>query len=213
LTANLQLRRCCNPSTRTAGGDAPNVRVIRACTNHWSPISGSPCMTSQRRPLRPAPSVQLRVWRPCRVLPLDIDLSVDALRRAARLLLPRRLVKDDGYVETRTPSIDEYSLLRAGDVSALDLRLTPSASGRGSRLASCPDLDLRLGQNEENGIFESPPPARIRVPASSAGLGYPKTPKTDTSRRLLQSKQPTSTTTNRPTPGRPSKQHPQLALG
>lgn len=55
---------------------------------------------------------------------------------------------------------------------------------------------------------------RIRGPASSAAVQCPKRLDAGTSRRLLQSEQPTSTTTNHRIPDRSSStQHPQLALG
>jgi hypothetical protein len=50
----------------------------------------------------------------------------------ARLHLHHRLVKSDGFAEARTPSLDEYPLLRSS--LRLPLALLPEKGSRSSRI-------------------------------------------------------------------------------
>jgi len=74
-----------------------------------------------------------------------------------------RLVKDDRFCETRTPSLDECSLPRSDPPRAHGLRRGLDTLGRGFRL--CPPI----GEDRGCGIFESSPPCSWfchREPAS-----------------------------------------------
>jgi hypothetical protein len=66
--------------------------------------------------------------------PARSRLSPRPALAVAGLRLGNPLVKDGRSVETRTPSLDECSLLRSGASPALGLRLTLAASGLASRL-------------------------------------------------------------------------------
>jgi len=138
-----------------------------------------------------------------------------------------------------------------GSSPSCSLRHTPAASGRGFRLSPRADVRLRVRRCEARDHREPatvpaalPPRAgferrlhlarRHRIAPVTARRARPSRHRArrrgeragpDASRRPLQSEQPTSTTTNPPTPGRPARdgvasdsalsstRHPQLALG
>jgi len=211
LTANLQLRPCHNPP----GGSVPDPDEPAPRFDHLVRAPRIPGGASIESPAAPCfPSAALsatgeHVAPPLTPLvataPFEPDLSIRPALATARIRLHPCLVKGNGFFAPGTPSLDECSL-----------RASPPS-----------DLGSRLGQTMGHRIIESPPPyprlrhaARPR-PASNAlfvGEGSRASPALasgldpassvagglvgpDASRRLLQSEQPTSTTTNLPIPG------------
>jgi len=213
LTANLQLQRSHGVSRDVSGGEPEHLRDRALRGPGGASIESSSALrlpaaafSSARRARSVASDVLCRG-------PSERDPTSRSSPpgEAARPRLRHRLVKDSDFVETRTPSLDECSLLRSGSSvrSACAARPASPAEAFASvpRRPACAD-------RREYGIPASPPPRprlchrgrasdALSPPEHEAGWLDPIALAfgPDASRRLLQPEHPTSTTTDRPIPG------------
>lgn len=211
MTANLQLRPCHNPpGVSCSDPDEPVPRFDppgSSTARSWGASIESP--TAPCFPSAALSATGEHVAPPLTPLvataPLEPDLSIRPTLVAARIRLRPCLVKGNGFIAPGTPSLDECPL-RASPPSALGLRLGQTM---GHRIIESPPPCPRLRRSAtprpaSNALFvgegsrASPALTSGLDPASSVAGGIPGP---DASRRLLQSEQPTSTTTNLPIPG------------
>jgi hypothetical protein len=208
LTANLQLRPCHNPRGASWAGARSSPpsdtarywyeSLDRKLSRAVPPVRR---LVSRARACRPTSDVL------CRDCPAQPCLSAELALAAVGLLLHRCLVKSSCFVETRASSLDECPLLRASLPAP-----ACATAGNQTRIHREPATVPTLGGPASDIVF-TPRTSRGRAPRGPNGYpGHCQRQHTEACcQRHAPSaclpstsaiKQPTSTTSNHPNPGR-----------
>lgn len=105
-----------------SGAETPSVRLFEHSLALVELDRAPPNRASRRRLSRPRAEHAARPLTPSvATTPFELCISAAPALATARLRLHRRFVKSDCFVETRTPSLDEYALPRSSTRRRLSL--------------------------------------------------------------------------------------------